>query len=87
MTLFNQDVQNFLDEVSQKREYARYEDADTLLCSIDDTQITTLSDSCTIKYYLLKGKCLRQLFRCEEAIPFLERGIHGNSQLLYRLFC
>ena len=71
---YAQDVQKILDEVSQKIEYAQYEDADTLLCSIDDTQITTPSDSAM--YYIYKGICLNQLFRYKEAIPFLEKAIH-----------
>ena len=76
---YAQDVQKILDEISQKIEYAQYEDADTMLCSMDDTQITALSDSCTIKYYILKGICLWQLFRYEEAIPFLEEVIHRTE--------
>ena len=76
---YAQDVQKILDEVSQKIEYAQYDDADILLCSIDDTQIATLSDSCTIKYYVLKGICLWQLFRYEEAILFFEEVIHRTE--------
>ena len=74
---YAQDVQKILDEVSQKIEYAQYVDANTLLCSIDDTQITTLSDS--IMYYMYKGICLNKLFRYKEAIPFLEKAIHRTE--------
>lgn len=74
---YAQDVQKILDEVSQKIEYKQYEDADTLLCSIDDTQITTFSDS--IMYYIYKGICLNQLLRYEETIPFLKKIIHRTE--------
>ena len=70
---YAQDVQTILEEVNQKIENEQYEEADILLCRIDDTQITTHSDS--LKFYIFKGDCLTQLSKYKEAIPFLEKAI------------